>query len=175
MRRRRVVATVVGVLVLVVGAVVLLWPEQKKVALPPPPVSASPSPPPSPSPTPELPYPFFRPGECLDHPQLSKVITKPERRPCEAEHDGESISVVRLPEGLTDDGAIARSLRELCEPPLVEWEGRQGGGGPYYGYPVGPGLTHYQQGFREASCAMTVSNRQQGRKLTGHLVGLGPA
>ncbi|MGW4648609.1 hypothetical protein [Kitasatospora sp. NPDC004289] len=170
MRRRRVVATVVAVLVLVVGAVVLFWPEpaRKPAAAPPPSPSASPSP----SPTRERPpYPFFWPGECFDHPQLSKVITLPELRPCEAPHDGEGVAVVKLPEGLADDADIARALRQLCEPAAAEWQARQTSGGPYYGYPIGPSVKHYSQGHRDASCTLSASNSQQGRKLTGHLAG----
>ncbi|MFI5527958.1 hypothetical protein ACIA8O_05310 [Kitasatospora sp. NPDC051853] len=172
MRRRRVVATVVAVVVLVAGVVVLLWPEpeRKKVAAPPPSPSASPSP--SPSPTRErLPYPFFWPGECFDHPQLSKVITLPELRPCEAPHDGEAVAVVKLPEGLADDADIAKALRELCRQPATDWQARQPSGGPYFGYPIGPSVKFYGQGHRDASCTLSASNSQQGRKLTGHLTG----
>ncbi|WP_354639582.1 hypothetical protein [Kitasatospora camelliae] len=168
MRARRIVAAGVAVAVLVVGAAVLLWPDRRKpAAAPPPPSSAPPSP--SPTPTRSLPYPFFTPGTCLDHPQLSKVITKAEERPCDQSHDGEAIANVVLPDGLTDDAQIGRALRELCKAPLAEWEGRQGGGGPYYGFPIGPYLPYYQQGLHEATCTMTVSDRQGGRKLTGHL------
>ncbi|GAA0656101.1 hypothetical protein GCM10010193_03200 [Kitasatospora atroaurantiaca] len=166
--RRRWVVAVVVLVALLVGGGVLLWPEEKKAALSPPPqpsVSSSPAP----SPSKVLPYPYFLPGTCFDHPQLSTVITKAEARPCEAEHDGEAIANVLLPEGLTDDAQIGRALREACKAPLAEWDKRQGGGGPYYGFPLGPYLQYYQQGMREATCTMTVSNRQGGRKLTGHL------
>ena len=60
-------------------------------------------------------------------------------------------------------------LRELCAAPLAEREQRQGGGGPYYGFPIGPYLQYYKEGMREATCTMTVSDRQHGRELTGHL------
>jgi len=168
--RRRVVAAVVAVVVLVaVGAAVLLWPDgKKKAALPPPPASPAPASP-SPSPAKVLPYPYFLPGTCFDHPQLSEAITRAEERPCEQQHDGEAIADVVLPDGLTSDTQIGRTLRELCKGPLAEWEQRQGGGGPYYGFPLGPYLQYYQQGMHEATCTMTVSDRQHGRKLNGHL------
>ena len=79
------------------------------------------------------------------------------------------IANVRLPEGLTSDVQIGRALRELCAAPLAEREQRQGGGGPYYGFPIGPYLQYYKEGMREATCTMTVSDRQHGRELTGHL------
>lgn len=167
MGERRIRAVVAAVLVLVVGVAVLLWPDgKKKQALPPPP-SASPSP--SPSPSRVLPYPYFTPGTCFDHPQLSEAITRAEARPCEQAHDGEAIANVVLPDGLTNDALIGRTLRELCKAPLAEWEQRQGGGGPYYGFPIGPYLDFYKQGMHEATCTMTVSNQQHGRKLTGNL------
>ncbi|GJF28759.1 hypothetical protein KNE206_14590 [Kitasatospora sp. NE20-6] len=167
-RRRAVVATGVAA-VLVAAAAVWLWPDGGHRSAQPPPVAVGASPSPSPSPSPTLPYPFFPPGTCLDHPQLSKVITTVEARPCEQSHDGEAIANVRLPEGLTSDAGIGRALRELCKVPLAEWDRRQGGGGPYYGFPFGPSLAFYGQGMRDATCAMTVSSRQEGRKLTGRL------
>ncbi|MFJ8042754.1 hypothetical protein ACIRBX_19910 [Kitasatospora sp. NPDC096147] len=175
MKRRRVVATVVAVVVLLAGvATLLLWPEPepKKAAAPPPSPSASPSPSPSPTPTRDRPpYPYFWPGECFDHPQLSKVITVPELRPCEAPHDGEGVAVIKLPEGLADDADIAQALRELCKPAAAEWQAKQPAGGRYFGYPIGPSMKYYGQGHRDASCTLSASNRQDGPKLTGHLAG----
>jgi hypothetical protein len=48
-------------------------------------------------------------------------------------------------------------------------EQRQGGGGPYYGFPLGPFLAYYQQGMRDATCTLAASNKQGGTKLTGRL------
>lgn len=162
---RRVMATVLTVLVLVAGAALWLWPDARKhraAAPPPAPSSAAPSP----SPSTALPYPYFTPGTCFDHPQLSEVITKAEERPCEQPHDGEAIADVVLPDGLTSDTQIGRALRDLCKAPLADREQRQGGGGPYFGFPLGPYLQYYQQGMRQATCTMTVSNQQHGRKLS---------
>lgn len=142
-----------------------LWPERHRVALPPPAVAFPSSP--SASPSKVLPYPYFPPGTCFDHQQLSTGITKPEQRPCAQPHDGEAIANVVLPEGLTDDLVIGRALRGLCQAPLTEWE-REQGGGQFYGFPIGPYLKFYQQGFRDATCTMTVSDQQGGPKTTGH-------
>ncbi|WP_371482251.1 hypothetical protein [Kitasatospora sp. NBC_00315] len=159
-------------LLLAVVATVALWPRTKPVAQPPPP-SASPSPTPSPTPTPTptkvLPYPFFTVGTCLDHPQLSKVITKAEARPCEGPHDAEAIADVLLPEGLTSDSQIGRALLVACKAAVDAAEQRQGDTGPYYSRPLGPYLAYYQQGMRDATCTLAASNKQDGRKLTGHL------
>ncbi|WP_431678046.1 hypothetical protein [Kitasatospora sp. KL5] len=165
--RRRAVVVVAVVVVLAVAAAVWLWPDGERRAAPPPPAPGSSAPSPSPSPSPTLPYPFFEPGTCFDHPQLSEVITRAEERPCEQPHDGEAIANVKLPEGLTSDVQIGRALRDLCKEPLAERDRRQGGGGPYYGFPLGPYLPYYKQGMRDATCTMTVSNVQHGRKLTG--------
>ncbi|MGW4893622.1 hypothetical protein ACWEQL_15370 [Kitasatospora sp. NPDC004240] len=169
---RALVLSVVGVLavLLAVLATVLLWPEEKPAALPPPAPTATPSPTPTPTPTPtrEVPYPHFVVGACFDHPQLSRAITKPEARPCEGEHDGESFAVLQLPEGLTGDAQIGRAMREGCKEPMAAAQARQGGG-TWYGYPMGPAMTWYQQGWRDYSCTLTASNRQGGTKLTGHV------
>ncbi|AUG76647.1 hypothetical protein CFP65_1770 [Kitasatospora sp. MMS16-BH015] len=163
-RRGRRAAVAVTVLVVLAGVVVLLWPApKKKAALPPPPPPSSSAPAPSPS-APKLPYPWFAAGTCYDHPQLSKVITSAEARPCTGDHDAEAIANVKLPEGLTTDLAIGRALRELCKAPAAEWQQRQGGG-TFYTYPVTPDLTFYTQGYRDATCGLAVSNHQDGEKL----------
>ncbi|MFJ9521476.1 hypothetical protein ACIRPK_24875 [Kitasatospora sp. NPDC101801] len=178
MRRRRVVATAVVLLLLAAGAVVLLWPGPDRVTpAPPPPTSAAPSPSASPSPSPSkvLPYLFFPPGTCLDYQPLSKTAAPAETRPCDQVHDGEVVADIVLPEGLTAEPAIQQAITAACEPHLVEWETRQGGGGPYFGRYLGPRLVHYQAGFRDATCVMAVTDRPGGRRLTGHLKGLGPS
>ncbi|WP_157531467.1 MULTISPECIES: hypothetical protein [unclassified Kitasatospora] len=178
MRRRRVAATAVVLLLLAAGAVVLLRPEpeQRAVPSPPPPSSAAPSPSPSPSPSPKvLPYLYFLPGTCLDYQPLSRTTAPAEARPCEQPHDGEVIADIVLPDGLTGEPAVQQAMTAACEPHLVEWEGRQGGGGPYFGRYLGPRLVHYQAGLRDATCIMSVTDQPGGRRLTGHLKGLGPS
>ncbi|MEU9132173.1 hypothetical protein AB0D08_29380 [Kitasatospora sp. NPDC048540] len=169
-RRVRTAVIALVALALVAAAALWLWPDaKKKAAAPPPPPASSPADSPSPSPAKVLPYPYFLPGTCLDHPQLSTTVTRAEERPCAQPHDGEAIVNVVLPDGLTSDTQIGRALRELCAAPLAEWQQRQGGGGPYYGFPLGPYLAYYQQGMHDATCTLTASDRQGGRKLTGSL------
>lgn len=164
-RRIRAAAVAVTVLAVLVAAAVLLWPDARhRTATARPPTTT-----PSPSPSKILPYPYFLPGTCLDHPQLSTGITRAEERPCTAPHDGEAIADVVLPEGLTSDLRIGQAVRELCAAPLAVAEQRQGGGGPYYGFPLGPYLPYYRQGLRDATCTLTAGDRQGGRKLTGRL------
>ncbi|BFV59855.1 hypothetical protein KCMC57_up49590 [Kitasatospora sp. CMC57] len=176
MARRRMVATAVVLLLVAAGAVVLLWPEPERRAAPsPPPPTASPTPSPSPSPSKVLPYLFFPPGTCLDYQPLSRTTAPAEARPCEQAHDGEVVADIVLPEGLTGETAVQQAMTAACEPHLVEWESRQGGGGPYFGRYLGPRLVHYQAGLRDATCIMAVTDQPGGRRLTGHLKGLGPA
>ncbi|MFF8768723.1 hypothetical protein [Kitasatospora sp. NPDC015120] len=174
------VAAVLAVLLAVV-ATVLLWPEDEPAPEPPPPspTTATPAPTPTPSPTPTptptpapakvVPYSFFPVGSCLDHPQLSKTVTKPEPRPCEEKHDGEAIADQLLPEGLSGDYQVAGAMRDGCKEAQAAAEARQGGGGPYYSYPVGPSYTFYQQGWRDYTCILTASNRPGSTKLSGQL------
>ncbi|MFC8722778.1 hypothetical protein [Kitasatospora sp. NPDC057198] len=152
----------------VAAAALLLWPAAKQPAAAPPPPPASPSPTPSPSPSKTYPYPFYPPGTCLVVPWLSKVTTTGVV-PCDQPHDSETISVVVLPEGLTDDGAIVQATLRLCKDEYTAVKQRQGGTTPYYNSPLSPGAQYYRQGFREASCAVTVSNQNDDRKLTAPL------
>ncbi|WP_280665806.1 MULTISPECIES: hypothetical protein [unclassified Kitasatospora] len=168
--RRRVLA-LAGVLLVAVAAVtaVLLWPaKHKPVAAAPPPPSPTASP--SPSPTKVLPYPYFPAGTCIDHPQLSKGITRAEAHPCAQPHDGEAIANPVLPDGLTKDSQIGQALLKACQPFVDDWTARQGGG-HWYSFPIGPYLAYYNQGMRDATCTLAGSDVQGGSKLTGHLKG----
>ncbi|MFE0460382.1 hypothetical protein ACFW1A_14155 [Kitasatospora sp. NPDC058965] len=165
--RSRTAATVVVLLVALAGVTaVLLWPGGAKhpAAAPPPASSAPASPSPSPSPTKQLPYPWFPVGTCVDHPQLSPVITVAEVRPCQGPHDGESIANPVLPDGLAKESQIALALLKACQPYVTAWEAQQGGG-TWYGFPMGPSLAYYNQGQRDATCLLTASQRQGGSKL----------
>ncbi|MDH6132570.1 hypothetical protein P3T37_001955 [Kitasatospora sp. MAA4] len=170
-RRGRLIALVVAVL-LAAGAVaaVLLRPAAHHAVAAPPPPSPHASPTPSPSPAKQLPYPYFPAGTCLDHPQLSKGITKAEARGCDQPHDGEAIANPVLPDGLTKDSQIGQALLKACGPFVGDWTARQGGG-HWYSFPIGPDLAYYQQGLRDATCVLTGSTVQGGSKLTGHLHG----
>ncbi|MFF7631734.1 hypothetical protein ACFZB9_01085 [Kitasatospora sp. NPDC008050] len=161
------------VLLLTAGAVTaaLLWPAPGHRAAAPPPSpspSASPSPSPSPSPSKALPYPWFAVGSCLDHPQLSPVITTAQPRPCDQPHDAEAIANPKLPDGLTKESQIAMAMLTACQPSVDSWKAAQGGG-TYYSFPLGLSLAYYTQGFREVTCLLTVSQHEGGPKLTGPL------
>ncbi|WP_435649119.1 hypothetical protein [Kitasatospora purpeofusca] len=179
-RGLRVGVAAVLVLLLAVVATVLLWPADDPAPAPPPPSptatptptptpTSTPTPTPTPTPTKVVPYSFFTVGTCLDHPQLSRTVTKPEARPCEGRHDGEAIADQLLPEGLTGDYVVANAMRDGCKEAQAAAEARQGGGGPYYSYPVGPSYAFYQQGWRDYTCILTAGNRPDTGKLTGHL------
>ncbi|MFI6446989.1 hypothetical protein [Kitasatospora sp. NPDC050543] len=174
---RGLVLAVAAVLAVLLGVVatVLLWPEHHPAALPPPAASptpttpsATPTPTPTPTPTKVLPYPFFATGTCFDHPRASRSLAKVEARPCEGDHDGESIANVTLPEGLTSDSQISTALRDGCRTVYAETAKRQSGG-PYESYPIGPDLGSYQQGNRDTTCTLMISNKPGAAKLTGHL------
>ncbi|GAB2708891.1 hypothetical protein [Kitasatospora kifunensis] len=162
------------VLLLTAGAVTaaLLWPATKhpaaKAPPPSPSPSASPSPSPSPSPSKALPYPWFAVGSCLDHPQLSPVITTAQARPCDQPHDAEAIANPTLPDGLTKESQIALTMLKVCRPAVDDWKAKQGGG-TWYSFPLGLSLNYYDQGFREVTCLLTASQREGGPKLTGPL------
>jgi hypothetical protein len=159
------------VLLIIVAAVaaVVLWPSPRhRAAAPPPPPSASPSPSPSPSPAKQEPYPWFPVGACLDHPQLSPVITVAQARDCHGPHDAESIANPVLPDGLTKESQVALALERLCQPYATAVEAKQGGG-PWYVFPMGPSLKYYNEGHRDSSCVLAGSNREGGTKLTAPL------
>ncbi|MFE9421776.1 hypothetical protein ACFYNO_02305 [Kitasatospora sp. NPDC006697] len=154
-------------------AVALFWPhaKAKPAAAPPPPSSsppASPTPSPSPSPSKQVPYPWFPVGTCVDHPQLSPVITTAQARPCDGPHDGEVIGNPLLPDGLTKDSEIAAALRKACQP-FADTAQTAQGGGTWYSFPMGPALKYYAQGSRDVSCLLTGSVREGGTKLSAPL------
>ncbi|WP_035850306.1 hypothetical protein [Kitasatospora azatica] len=169
-------AALAVVLLLVAAGVtaVLLWPSAKHPAAAPPPPSpsASPSPSPSPSPTKHVPYPWFAVGTCLDHPQLSPVITVAEARPCQGPHDAEAIANPLLPDGLTKESQISQAMLKACDSAVTAWEAVQGGG-TWYSFPMGPSLAYYNQGLRDVSCLLTASQREGGTKLTAALKPVG--
>ncbi|MEU5387038.1 septum formation family protein [Kitasatospora cineracea] len=153
---------------LVAAGAIALWPAPTKPAAAPPPPTTSPPPTPAPSPSKTYPYPFYPPGTCLTVPWLSDVTTTAVV-PCDQPHDSETISVVVLPEGLTTDGTIIQATLGLCKEQYTAVRQRQEGKTPYYNSPLSPGAQYYQQGYRDASCAVTVSNQNDSRKMTAPL------
>lgn len=121
-----------------------------------------------PSPSKAFPYPWFAVGSCLDHPQLSPVITTAQPRPCDQPHDAEAIANPSLPDGLTKESQIAMAMLKACQPPVDGWKAKQGGG-TWYSFPIGLSLAYYNQGFREVTCLLTASVQEGGPKLTGPL------
>ncbi|MFD7729008.1 hypothetical protein ACFV6F_01285 [Kitasatospora phosalacinea] len=153
---------------LAVVAAVLLWPDPKEPAASPPPPSASPSPTPSPSPSKTYPYPYYPPGTCLLMPWISGVKDSTVT-PCDQPHDAETTANVVMPDGLADDRAVNKALLELCAPSLKGVQRQQGGFDLYNNSPIVPLTKYYEQGYRDASCTVTVSNQQPDRKLTAPL------
>ncbi|MQS11799.1 hypothetical protein F7Q99_05720 [Streptomyces kaniharaensis] len=97
------------------------------------------------------------------------MIVTSEERPCEREHDGEVIATLQLPEGLTGDLKINLAMLDGCKGAETAAKARQGDDRTYYGRPLGPTMANYQQGWRDYTCSLTVSNHQGGPRLTGHL------
>ncbi|MFB7948800.1 hypothetical protein ACFC6L_28220 [Kitasatospora phosalacinea] len=153
---------------LAVVAAVLLWPDPKHPTAAPPPPSPSPSPTPSPSPSKTYPYPYYPPGTCLLMPWISGVKDSTVT-PCDQPHDAETTANVVMPDGLADDRAVNKALLELCAPSLEAVQRQQGGFDLYNNSPIVPLTKYYQQGYRDASCTVTVSNQQSDRKLTAPL------
>ncbi|MFI6155571.1 hypothetical protein ACIBCA_23125 [Kitasatospora sp. NPDC051170] len=173
---RGLVLTVSAVLVLLLAVVgtVLLWPEDEKkpAAAPPPPTATptpTPTPTPAPTPTPKPPYVFLPVGACFDHPQLSPVITKIEERPCTGDHDGEVIADLKLPDGLSGEVPIALAIRNGCYDAQTAAMARQTDGKKYHERQFGPTGANYQAGWRDYSCALTLSEKQGGPKIAAPL------
>ncbi|MFF2819069.1 hypothetical protein ACFVT9_26530 [Kitasatospora cineracea] len=153
---------------LVAAGAIALWPAPTKPAAAPPPPTTSPPPTPAPSPSKTYPYPFYPPGTCLLMPWISGVKDSTVT-PCDQPHDAETTANVVMPEGLADDRGMNKALLELCAPSFHAVQQQKNGTDLYNNSPIVPLTKYYQQGYRDVSCTVTVSNQQPDRKMTAPL------
>ncbi|NGN66938.1 hypothetical protein G5C51_23905 [Streptomyces sp. A7024] len=139
----------------------------------------SPSPRPSPSTDnspstaagPAIPYVVLKPGECFDHPRLDRSVRKVTARSCGVPHDGQVISNRTLTGDFGSDAALRRKAMELCEADAKkQLKSLSGDGRFYYFYALYPTrLTYDYQNQDEISCALTLSDKRGGPKLSAPL------
>ncbi|MFJ1752619.1 hypothetical protein [Kitasatospora sp. NPDC088134] len=158
---RRQKALLASAAAAVTAATVLLWPDPHHPAAAPPPPPPSASPTPSPTPTKTYPYPFYPVNTCFLIPSYSDVKDYTVV-PCDQPHDAQTVAAIKLPEGLTDNTTLGRTLVQLCKPVVEEVEKRQNGGGPYFNNPIGPLMGFYNEGYRDVNCTVTFSQWPKG-------------
>jgi hypothetical protein len=120
-----------------------------------------------------VPFVALRPGECFDHPALDPSVTRVKPRPCRSAHDGEVVATRTLAGSISSEQRLQDTALELCETAVTERmksipeDGRQ-----YFNYALYPSMDTYRtRNERRISCALTLSDRPGGKKLTEPLPG----
>ncbi|MGP3951114.1 hypothetical protein [Streptomyces sp. 7N604] len=120
-----------------------------------------------------VPFVVLKPGQCFDHPALDRSVAHIVTRSCGAAHDGEVIANKRLTGSYSSDAQLQEKALALCETAVAERmksipeDGRQ-----YFNYALYPSLDTYRiRQEKRISCALTLSNRLGGKKLTKPLPG----
>ncbi|WP_211257159.1 hypothetical protein [Streptomyces megasporus] len=120
-----------------------------------------------------VPYVVLEPGTCFDHPSLSSGVTKVEERSCDEPHNGEVIANETLTGDFATEVELQKKVLELCKADAEKRLKRMPADGKvYYYYAIYPALTTYEiRGEDQISCSLTLSNEQDGQKLTAPLPG----
>jgi hypothetical protein len=128
---------------------------------------------PTSSPAEMVPYVVLDPGECFDHPALSSDVEVVEKRSCEKPHNGEVIANETLTGSFADEKALRKKVLGLCEADVQKrLKSIPKDGTMYYYYAIYPSLPTYEQrGADTISCALTLSNSVDGKKLSAPLPG----
>ncbi|MEU6081936.1 hypothetical protein [Streptomyces sp. NPDC047108] len=120
-----------------------------------------------------VPFVALAPGKCFDHPALDSSVDAIETRSCGGPHDGEVIASRTLSGSYTSETQLQDKALELCETAVadrmksVPEDGRQ-----YFNYALYPSLDTYRvRQEKRISCAMTLSDRIGGKKLSAPLPG----
>lgn len=116
-------------------------------------------------------YVALSPGQCFDYPALSRDVTQVTTRSCDIPHDGEVIADETLTGSFTSSAELKRKVLTLCEADAKKrTQSIPADGRTYYYYAIYPSLTTYEaQKKTTISCALTLSNKPGGRKLTNQL------
>ncbi len=116
-----------------------------------------------------MPYVKLAPGTCFDPPALDSRVTEVTTRPCERPHDAEVIANERLTGTFATDKELRARVLALCEPDVRRRLRSipRDNGVYYYSYVIYPALSTYRtQDEDTVSCALTLSDRTDGRQLT---------
>jgi hypothetical protein len=113
-------------------------------------------------------YVVLSPGQCFDHPELSSDVTQVTTRSCDGPHDGEVIAVEKLTGSFATAAELRRTVLKLCETDAKKrMESTPADGRTYFYYAIYPSLKTYQSQQKDViSCALTLSNKLGGKKLT---------
>ncbi|MQY15848.1 hypothetical protein SRB5_60390 [Streptomyces sp. RB5] len=121
---------------------------------------------------PFIPYVVLEPGTCFDHPLLDSSVKIVERRKCTEPHDGQVITNHTLTGEFKTEKLLQDKVLELCKKDANERLQTIGDGRFYYFYALYPRLASYQyQNQDVVSCALTLSNSKDGKKLDAPLSG----
>jgi len=117
------------------------------------------------------PYVVLAPGKCFDVPSLDTSVSQVEVRSCDSPHDGEVVANETLTGTFSSDTEIQQQALSLCKTDATKRLRSIGGDGQtYYYYALFPSQTAYTGlGKNQVSCAITLSNKPGGKKLTAPL------
>ncbi|WP_432096644.1 hypothetical protein [Streptomyces sp. bgisy100] len=118
-----------------------------------------------------VPFVALSPGQCFDHPALDPSVSGIETRSCRTAHDGEVVANATLSGDFSSERGLQEKSLKLCEKAVtsrmktVPEDGRQ-----YYSYALYPSLQTYRiRDEKRISCALTLSDGPDGKKMTGPL------
>lgn len=115
----------------------------------------------------EMPYVVVEPGKCFDAPSMTHTITTVQTVSCTSAHDAQSIANKTLSGTFTTEDQIEKKAFSLCE---TDANKHAPAGGDYYSYVLFPQLITYQlQGRNTVTCALTLNDGTNGKKLHGKL------
>ncbi|PLW73766.1 hypothetical protein C0036_05485 [Streptomyces sp. DJ] len=93
-----------------------------------------------------------------------------EKVPCGSSHDGEVVGTKTLTGSFDTEDELQDKAFELCDPVARATVDKLTDGRTYYSYVISPRLLTYElSGKDHVACALTLSNKQDGPKLTSPL------
>ncbi len=115
-----------------------------------------------------MPYVKLDAGTCFDSPSLDSTVTEITSTSCDSAHDGEVITNESLSGLVSSEDDLREKALALCAPDAKKrLESIPDDGRIYYNYALYPDMTTYQmEGEDTVSCALTLSNSQDGTQLT---------
>lgn len=113
----------------------------------------------------ETPYVVVDPGKCFNTPTMTPSIHAVETVSCTSAHDAQSIANKTLSGTFATEDDIKKKAFSLCEADA----NKRAPSGDYYSYVLFPQLISYQLGRRTVTCALSLSDGPDGKKLHSKL------
>jgi hypothetical protein len=120
----------------------------------------------SPTDSKEVPYVVVDPGKCFNAPSMTRTIDEVTVVACTSPHDAQSVATKTLSGTFTDDQEIEDKAFDLCKADAE----KHATSNDYYEYVLYPQLITYEvQGRKTVTCALTLNDGKNGKKLSHKL------